>query len=77
MPDYLFGGEGMRIDGTREGRPAAIAGLKQGDIVIKIGEHAVKDMTGYMEALSKFEKGQTTEITFIRDGKEEKCTVTW
>jgi Peptidase family M28/PDZ domain len=77
IPDYLFGGEGMRIDGTREGKPAAKAGLKQGDIVIQLGDHKVTDMMSYMEALGKFEKGQTTVVRFIRDEKEQTANVTW
>jgi Zn-dependent M28 family amino/carboxypeptidase len=68
IPDYLFNGEGMRIDGITENRPAQIAGLLKGDIVIKIGEYEVKDMMGYMKALSKFEKGNTTTINVNREG---------
>ena len=68
VPDYLFDGEGMRIDGVTENRPAQIVGLLKGDIVIKIGEYAVKDMMGYMKALSKFEKGNTTTVSVNREG---------
>ena len=32
VPDYLFGGPGLKIDGATEGRPAANAGMKAGDI---------------------------------------------
>jgi len=35
IPDYLFDGKGMRIDGISEDKPAQKAGLKKGDIVIK------------------------------------------
>lgn len=77
MPDYLYSGEGMRIDGVKEDRPAAKAGLIQGDIVKKIGDYSVTDMMSYMEALSKFEKGQKTTISFIRDGMEKTVDVTW
>ena len=41
VPDYAFEGSGMRIDGITEGRPAAKAGLKAGDIVILMGENKV------------------------------------
>lgn len=77
VPDYLFGGPGMRIDGTREGRPAEKAGLHKGDVVHRIGEFQVVDMVSYMEALSKFEKGQTTTIEVERDGKRMELTVIW
>lgn len=77
MPDYLYSGEGMRIDGVKEDRPASKAGLKQGDIIKKIGDIEVKDMMSYMEALSKFEKGQKTTIIYVRDGIEQSTEVTW
>ena len=56
-PDYLFSGTGMRIDGVSEDRPAANAGMKKGDIVVRMGDHEVNDMMGYMEGLAMFEEG--------------------
>ena len=69
VPDYAFEGEGMRIDGVTDDRPAAKAGLKPGDIVIQLGENKVVDMMSYMKALGKFSKGQTTKVK-IKRGKE-------
>ncbi len=77
MPDYVNEGEGMRIDSVIEGRPAAEAGLKGGDVIIKMGDLPIGDIYEYMEGLSKFEKGQTTEITVLRDGKELSFQVTF
>jgi len=76
IPDYLFDGKGMRIDGVSEDKPAQKAGLKKGDIVIQLGELEIDDMMGYMKALSKFEKGTTTVVKVNRDGEviEEKIT---
>jgi hypothetical protein len=67
MPDYMFDGKGMRIDGVSENKPANRAGLLVGDIVIQLGEYEVTDMMTYMEALSKFKKGDATEVTINRD----------
>ena len=75
VPDYLFDGQGMRIDGTTDGKPAARAGLQRGDVVVALGPHAVTNMTGYMEALSKFEPGAETKVTVLRDGKELTLTL--
>ena len=66
VPDYLFDGKGMRIDGTREETPAFAAGLQKGDIVIKLGDSNVTDMMSYMRALSLFEKGNEAAITIKR-----------
>lgn len=68
IPDYLFDGKGMRIDGVREDRPASNAGLKKGDIVLKMGDLEIVDMQTYMKALSVFEPGQTITITIMREG---------
>ncbi len=70
MPDYLFDGEGMRIDGVSEGRPAFNAGLQKGDIVIQLGDSTVVDMMSYMRALSAFEEGSTAKVVVNRDGKK-------
>lgn len=66
VPDYLYDGEGMRIDGTREDTPAFNAGLQKGDIVVKLGDSIVTDMMSYMRALSVFEKGDEAAITVKR-----------
>ena len=41
--------------------------LIKGDIVIKLGDHTVEDMMGYMKALSKFKPGDSTSIVVKRD----------
>ena len=66
IPDYLFDGTGMRIDGISEGRPASKAGLLAGDIVIKLGDYTVADMMSYMTALGKFNKTDQTTVTVMR-----------
>ena len=66
MPDYLFDGKGMRIDGISKGKTAEKFGILKGDIVIKMGDNDVVDMMSYMKALSKFEKGDSTKIQLYR-----------
>jgi len=70
VPDYLFDGEGMRIDGVSEDKPAQKAGLEKGDIVVQLGDSTIIDMMSYMRALSVFEKGDTTKA-MIKRGEEE------
>lgn len=77
VPDYMFDGEGMRIDGVSEEKPAQKAGLLKGDIVVQLGEHEIKDMMAYMKALSKFEKGNTTIVKVDRDGKIIEAEITF
>ena len=68
IPDYLFDGRGMRIDGVRDGRTASVAGMKKGDIVTKMGKLEIVDMMSYMKALGTFEPGQTVPVQIIREG---------
>lgn len=75
MPDYAFSGNGMKIDGIIDDRPAQKAGMQVGDIVIRLGDVPVSDMRGYMNALSSFEKGQRVEALVIRNGEEVVLTV--
>lgn len=77
MPDYAYTGAGLKIDGVTEGRPAASAGLKAGDIVLTIGHLTINNMDTYMQALQTFEKGQTVKITFKRGDKTEEANLTF
>ncbi|TYB78698.1 M28 family peptidase [Bizionia myxarmorum] len=69
VPDYLYDGAGMRIDGVSEDKPAQKAGLLKGDVVIKLGDSTVTNMMSYMRALSAFDTGDSTKVTVKRDGK--------
>lgn len=69
IPDYAFDGEGMRIDGVSDGKPASKCGLLKGDVVLQLGEHKVTDMMSYMKALGKFSKGETTKVK-VKRGNE-------
>ena len=77
VPDYLFDGRGMRIDGISEDRPAQKAGLQKGDIVIQLGDSIVVDMMSYMRALSSFEEGNTTKVVVDRNGEQVAVAVTF
>ena len=67
VPDYLFDGQGMRIDGVREGKTAHTAGIVKGDVVVKMGDLKIVDMMSYMKALSVFNPGETVKVTVIRE----------
>lgn len=69
VPDYLYDGKGMRIDGTREDTPAFAAGLQKGDVVLKLGDSTITDMMSYMRALSVFNNGDEAAIT-VKRGQE-------
>jgi DNA-binding protein len=69
MPSYTSTEEGLKVDGISEGKPAQKAGLQAGDLIIQIGEYPIKNIEAYMEVLTKFEKGQSTEVK-VKRGSE-------
>lgn len=77
IPDYLFSGVGMRIDGVSDGRPASNSGMQRGDIVIGIDTVEVLEMMSYMTALSLFEPGESSVVRLIRDSEPLEVVVTW
>jgi aminopeptidase YwaD len=70
MPDYTFSGNGVLVDGVSENRPAQKAGIKVGDVLVQLGEHTFTDVQTYMDALNKFNKGESTTVK-VKRGKEE------
>jgi membrane-associated protease RseP (regulator of RpoE activity) len=77
IPDYLFDGRGMRIDGVSEGRPAANSNLQRGDVVVSIDTVQVIDMMSYMQALSLFNAGETSTVVVQRGSDTVAVDVTW
>jgi aminopeptidase YwaD len=75
MPDYSFSGSGLRIDAISEGRPAEKAGLKSGDVITRLGDYSVISLQTYMDALSKFNRGDQTTVVFLRGSEEMKAAV--
>lgn len=75
IPDYGFTGKGVKIDGVSKGKLAEKIGLQASDILLQLGEYKFVDVSSYMQALSKFKKGDTTELTIKRDDKELRFTI--
>lgn len=49
--------------------------MENGDIIIKVGDMEIKDIYDYMKSLSKYNKGDKTELTILRKDKEVKLIV--
>lgn len=75
MPDYGFQGKGLRIDAVNKDKPAEKAGLKDGDIITKIGNFNIENIYDYMKALANFNKGQKTSVEFKRGNQPQLATV--
>lgn len=77
MPDYTFNGNGVKVDGVSEGRPAEKAGLKTGDVVVQLGDYPVTSIENYMNALNKFKKGDKTTVKVKRAESTVDAEVTF
>jgi len=75
MPSYADSKDGMLIDGVMDNRPAANAGIEQGDVLTKIGKCEVKEVYSYMDCLAKINSGEEHLVTVKRNGKEKVFNV--
>ncbi len=77
IPDYVFGGPGVKVDGVTDGKPADEAGIEMGDIILKLGDYPATDIYAYMRALGAFQPGQTITVTVLRDEEELEMELTF
>jgi hypothetical protein len=77
MPSYTANEEGLLVDGVTDGKPAQKGGIEAGDLIIQMGDLPIKDIANYMDALSKFEKGQTIPVKVKRKGEIKTLSVTF
>jgi len=80
IPDYAGppnGAPGVLLAGVRAGGPAEAAGLRRGDLLIRLGSHQLRSVEDFMYALGDSKPGQTATAVVIRDGKELSVRVTF
>jgi len=76
IPNYADSNEGMLLDGVREDSPAAKAGLKAGDRIVKIGNRDVKNVYDYTYALGEMKAGQEYVFEVVRGSERLTLRVT-
>ena len=69
IPDYAAQVVGVQLNGVREKSPAAKAGLKSGDIIVKFGDTTVKGIQDYTLALQNYKPGDEVDIVVQRGGQ--------
>ena len=73
IPDMTPRDFGLRLTGVREGSPAAVAGLRPGDVVVEFDGNPIADIYAYTYALQAKQAGDVVEIVVEREG--ERVTV--
>lgn len=76
VPDFGQSVEGVKFDDVRAGSPAAKAGLKAGDVLIKFDGQTVKNLYEFTYQLSGKRPGDTVVVVVQRAGQEVEAKVT-
>jgi len=72
MPDFAGAVKnGLRADFITPGKPAALGGMKKGDIITAIGSKPVNNIQDYMFRMGQLKHGQTISVEVLRNGKKE------
>ncbi|MEV0524792.1 trypsin-like peptidase domain-containing protein [Streptomyces sp. NPDC050439] len=72
--DYKPAGVAV-VEAQKDGG-AAKAGLRDGDIITKLGSSEITTITSLSEALAGEKPGEKAQVTYVRDGSEKTADVT-
>lgn len=68
--------EGIAILEVVSGSPADKAGLKKGDIIVKLGDADVGSLAEFRYELYRHDIGEKVSVTYYRNGKKDSTTIT-
>jgi len=71
MPDFTSSSnKGLGVEMVTEGRPAQLAGMQKGDVIISLNGLSVTNIQDYMLRLQTLEEGQTITVEIIRNNEK-------
>jgi hypothetical protein len=76
IPDMDESQDGVRLAGVSEGSPAALAGLREGDVIIELAGSKVQDLQDLATLLAVKKPGDEVRIVVLRTGKPISMTAT-
>ncbi len=68
--------EGVLVVEVRPGSPAADAGVRQGDVIVQIGDQKVTSQVDLFSSLRGKKPGDQVELQIVRGGDEQTLSVT-
>lgn len=68
--------QGAKITDVTEGSAAEKAGLKENDIITKIGDDKITSPDDVYKAIGKRKPEENVAITYVRDGKQTSANIT-
>ena len=66
IPDFADNVEGVRLAGVTDGSPAAVAGLKEGDVIVQFAGSKVTSLEDLAMLLGAKQPGDQVEIVILR-----------
>jgi PDZ domain len=66
---------GVVIDDMVDGSAASMAGLRRGDVILKINDTYIFTANGLLEALKPYNPNEKVKVKYIREGKEKSTNV--
>jgi len=68
--------KGVYVKGLSQGGAAENAGMKTGDVIVKVGNITVDNVPQLQEQVGKFRPGDAVAVTVVRDGREQVMDMT-
>lgn len=68
--------DGALIAGVLRGGPADRAGIRPGDVLIRVGDKPVRDSSSLLNLIAALPPGKTARLSLLRDGVETHAAVT-
>ncbi|MEO8359065.1 MAG: M20/M25/M40 family metallo-hydrolase [Vicinamibacteria bacterium] len=76
VPDFEFTGMGVRASDVVADSPAAKAGMRSGDVLVKLDATVISNLQGFSDFLKTAKAGQVVAVNLLRDGKPITLNVT-
>lgn len=66
---------GALVDAIPNDGPSAVAGLKKGDVIVRIGDVRITNQQELRNSMLRYAPGQTVDVEYVRDGKVRSAEV--
>lgn len=68
-------GAGVLVESVEKESVAEKAGIKAGDVLLKIGKRTIDDLEDVSKAFSKFEEGDKADVVILRKGAQKTVSL--
>ena len=74
--DGMSASDGLRLGAIVPGSGAERAGLRESDVLVRVGETAINSFDDLRSALASQSPGDTVRVLYLRDGQDHAASVT-